>query len=180
MSLEDPEQIEKLASQFNIFLKGIIAIPLNFPGTRFYDAMRAANAIRKQLVMIAKQRRVALEQRTASPSQDLLSYLLVSADENGRFLTEMEITNNILTLLFAGHDTSSVTIALLIKYLGEMPQIYEAVLRGFLPKIGFFNGVWLVLLNVPSAARIQRVPTISSLRATSLAVFGSKFLSTVW
>ncbi|KAK3030485.1 hypothetical protein RJ639_038791, partial [Escallonia herrerae] len=130
MSLEDPKHVSQLANQFYIFLKGAIQIPLNVPATRFYRANKAAVAIRKQLGIIVKQRRVALEQKTASPSQDLLSHLLVSSDENGGFLSETEIVDNILMLLFAGHDTSSVAITLLMKNLGQFPQVYEKVLRG--------------------------------------------------
>nr|AOG74833.1 cytochrome P450 [Centella asiatica] len=129
MSLEDPQHIKKLGSQFNIFLKGVIQLPFNVPGTRFHSAVRAAAAIRKDLLAITRQRRVALQQRTASPSQDLLSHLLVSCDESGRSLTESEIVNNILTLLFAGHDTSSVSITLLMKTLAEMPQVYDKILQ---------------------------------------------------
>ncbi|KAK3030486.1 hypothetical protein RJ639_038792 [Escallonia herrerae] len=112
--------------------QGVIEIPLNFPGSRFYSAMRAAAAIRKQLAAIIKKRRVALEQKAASPSQNLLSHLLVSSDENGRFLIEAEIINNILTLLFAGHDTSSSAITLIMKNLAELPEVYEKVFRGWL------------------------------------------------
>ncbi|KAM7528617.1 hypothetical protein LguiB_032027 [Lonicera macranthoides] len=129
VSLEDPKHIAKLATQFNILLKGIIEIPLNIPGTRFYRAMRAAAAIRKELFAIIKERRVALNEKTALPSQDLLSHLLVSSDENGKFLTDAEIVNNILVLLFAGHDTSSATITLLMKKLGELPHVYDKVLE---------------------------------------------------
>lgn len=130
MSLEDPQHIAKLAALFNVFLKGVISIPLNFPGTRFYRAIRATTAVRKELLIILKQRRLALEQKTASPSQDLLSHLLASPDENGKFMCESEIINNILLLLFAGHDTSSVAITLVMKILGELPEVYEKVLRG--------------------------------------------------
>ena len=130
VSLEDPNHIARLATQFNIFVKGVIEIPLNIPGTRFYSAMRAAAAIRKELFTITKERRVALNEKTVSPSQDLLSHLLLSSDENGRFLTEAEIVNNIFVLLFAGHDTSSATITLLMKKLGELPHVYDKVLEG--------------------------------------------------
>ncbi|XP_057953084.1 beta-amyrin 28-monooxygenase-like isoform X3 [Malania oleifera] len=91
--------------------------------------MRAADNIRKELQAIIKQRRVALEQERASSSQDLLSHMLVTPDENGRFLAEVEIINNILTLLFAGHDTSASAITMLVKYLGELPQVYEKVFK---------------------------------------------------
>ncbi|KAI7752440.1 hypothetical protein M8C21_025389, partial [Ambrosia artemisiifolia] len=70
------------------------------------------------------------EEGKASSSQDLLSHMLSSPDENGRHLTEMEIANNILLLLFAGHDTSTVTITLVMKALSEHPDVYDKVLKG--------------------------------------------------
>lgn len=129
LSLEDSSHITKLADLFKVFLKGVISIPLNIPGTRFARAIRAAESVRKELLLIVKDRKVALERQKASPSQDLLSHLLVSPDENGKFMSETEIVNNILLLLFAGHDTSSVAITLLIKKLAELPQVYNKILR---------------------------------------------------
>nr|GLL42466.1 beta-amyrin 28-oxidase [Ipomoea trifida] len=100
ISVEDPEQIKKLCRLFNIFLKGIISLPLNIPGARFHRAMRATALIREELLRI-----------------------------NGSFMSELHIVNNIIMLLFAGHDTSSVTITLLIKTLGDLPHVYEKVLQ---------------------------------------------------
>lgn len=80
--------------------------------------------------MIIKERKAALEEGKASSSQDLLSHFLTSSDDNGKFLTEMEIANNYLLLLFAGHDTSTGSISLLMKNLGEHPDVYDKVLRG--------------------------------------------------
>lgn len=133
MTLEDPVQISELATLFNVFLKGIISIPVNLPGTRFYKAKKATSAIKNRLRTIARQRRAALEHKTAEPSQDLLSHLLATPDENGRFMSESVIVNNILMLLFAGHDTSSVAITMLMKNLAELPQVYENVLKGMCP-----------------------------------------------
>ncbi|XP_076906955.1 beta-amyrin 28-monooxygenase-like isoform X1 [Bidens hawaiensis] len=127
MSLEEPTHIAKLGSLFNIFLKGIIELPINFPGTRFYSSNKAATAIRIELMTIIKARRVELEEGKASSSQDLLSHLLTSSDENGRCFSEKEIANNILLLLFAGHDTSAVSITLLMKCLGEHPDVYDKI-----------------------------------------------------
>ncbi|KAL7613699.1 hypothetical protein Lser_V15G06408 [Lactuca serriola] len=129
LSLEEPNHIEKLGSLFYVFLKGVGALPLNFPGTRFYRSKKLAEAIRKELMAIIKERRVALKEGKASSSQDLLSHFLTSCDENGRFLTEMEIVNNILLLLFAGHDTSAISITLIMKSLGEYPDVYDKVLK---------------------------------------------------
>ncbi|KAL3347802.1 hypothetical protein AABB24_021448 [Solanum stoloniferum] len=56
MNLEDSNRISKLFNLFNIFLKGVISIALNFPGTKFYYAKRATKTIREELVLIVKER----------------------------------------------------------------------------------------------------------------------------
>ncbi|KAG5041071.1 hypothetical protein GLYMA_05G166900v4 [Glycine max] len=129
LSIEDSDHISKLSLKFDEFLKGIIGFPLNVPGTRFYRAMKAADVIRKEIKMILKKRKVDLEEKRVSPTQDLLSHMLVTSDPSGRFMTEMEILDNILLLLFAGHDTSRSVLSLVMKYLGQLPQVYEHVLE---------------------------------------------------
>lgn len=130
LSMEDPIDVSNLSSYFEEFLKGIIGFSINFPGTRFHKAMKAADEIRKEIIMIMKKRKVDLDEKKASPTQDLLSHLLVTPDTNGRFLNEVEIIDNILLLLFAGHDTSRSVLSLVMKYLGNLPQVYEQVLKG--------------------------------------------------
>ncbi|CAA0838849.1 cytochrome P450- family 716- subfamily A-polypeptide 1 [Striga hermonthica] len=129
MSVDDSSLTKKLFSHFNVFLSGILSIPLDFPGTKYYRGKRAADAIRKELRIILEQRKKALERKTASPPQDLLSHLLQTPDDNGEFMSEKVIVNNILLLIWAGHDTSACTIALLMKALAEHPEVYEMVLR---------------------------------------------------
>ncbi|KAI3461906.1 hypothetical protein Pfo_018569 [Paulownia fortunei] len=129
MSLEDADLIARLATLFNIVLKGLISLPVNFPGTRFYKAKKAVNAIKNQLQKIVRQRRADLEQKTATPLQDILSHLLTSPDENGMFMSESVIVNNILMLIFAAHDPPTSAITMLMKNLAEYPEIYEEVLR---------------------------------------------------
>eukprot|EP01018_Ginkgo_biloba_P038255 Gb_01948 [translate_table: standard] len=65
----------------------------------------------------------------ASPEQDMLSYLLFNANENGNSFFDDDMKDNILHLLFIGHDTSSVTMAFLLKYLAPNPLCYEQVLQ---------------------------------------------------
>ncbi|XP_006340080.1 beta-amyrin 28-oxidase-like isoform X2 [Solanum tuberosum] len=130
MNLEDSNRISKLFNLFNIFLKGVISIALNIPGTKFYYAKRATKTIREELVLIVKERREAIEQKLSdSPPQDLLSHLLLFPDENGKFMSELEVADNILMMIFAGHDTTTVTTTLVMKYLAELPHVYENVLQ---------------------------------------------------
>ncbi|KAM0038634.1 putative cytochrome P450 [Helianthus debilis subsp. tardiflorus] len=96
LSLEEPNHIAKLGSLFNIFLKGILELPINIPGTRFYSANKAAAAIRTELMMIITARRVELEEGKASSSQDLLSHLLTSSDENGSLGEHPDVYDKVL------------------------------------------------------------------------------------
>lgn len=77
-----------------------------------------------------KHRRSELEKKNASPSQDVMSHLLANGYESGKPMPEAEIMNNILLLLFAGHDTSSSTLMLIVKSLGELPHVLEKVAAG--------------------------------------------------
>jgi len=130
ISIDDPLHISKLAHHFDVFLKGVIHFPINIPGTRFYRASKAADAIKEELRLISRRRRAALDKKMASPTQDLLSHLLVTSDASGKFLSETEIVDNILLLLFASHDTTTSVVTCVMKYLAELPEVYQTVLRG--------------------------------------------------
>ncbi|XP_060200278.1 beta-amyrin 28-monooxygenase-like [Lycium barbarum] len=44
-------------------------------------------------------------------------------------MSELEVVDNILMMIFAGHDTTTVTITLVMKYLAELPHVYENILQ---------------------------------------------------
>eukprot|EP00253_Pinus_taeda_P035203 PITA_35203 len=128
-TINNPDEQAKLWQHFRVLVKGVLQIPIDLPGTRYNKAKHAANAIRQQLNGILNDRRIALEVGKASPEQDLLSFLISNVDEHGEPLTDNEIKDNILDLLYAAHDTSSSTLTALLKFLAENPQCYDEVLR---------------------------------------------------
>lgn len=72
-----------------------------------------------------------LKQKNASTHEDLISCLLSIRDENGEeVITEKEIIHNVMLVMVAGYDTSSVLITFLIRLLAKDPAIYAAVLQG--------------------------------------------------
>ncbi|KAL3719747.1 hypothetical protein ACJRO7_004687 [Eucalyptus globulus] len=128
-STDDPTRISNLAALFDVLINGVMNLPISFPGTAFHRSTRAANRIREEIRSIIMERKLALWKEKATPDQDLLSFLLTSADANGRFLSEMEIIDNILLILFAGHDTTRSAITLLMKYLSDYPEVYENICK---------------------------------------------------
>jgi cytochrome P450 len=71
----------------------------------------------------------------------------------GDLITDEEIKDNIVLFLFAGHDTSSITLATILKYLSLNPHCLHAVVKGiiiiygmtkfdlpqFMPRVFFFT-----------------------------------------
>ncbi|KAF5175060.1 Cytochrome p450, partial [Thalictrum thalictroides] len=129
VSIDDPIEVAKLSDAFSVVLCGVISIPIDLPGTSLNKSIRAANFIRKHLLEIIKQRKIDLAEKKASPTQDILSHMILTYDDDGQFLNEADITDKILVLILAGHDTASAAITFLIKYLAELPHIYDKVLK---------------------------------------------------
>ncbi|XP_060189077.1 beta-amyrin 28-monooxygenase [Lycium barbarum] len=129
VSVEDPNHVAKLADPFDVLASGLISIPINLPGTPFYRAIKASNFIRKELVAIIKQRNIDLAEGKACVTQDILSHMLMTSDENGKFMHELDIADKILGLLIGGHDTASSACSFIVKYLAELPEIYDRVYK---------------------------------------------------
>ncbi|XVE86035.1 hypothetical protein DITRI_Ditri18aG0004000 [Diplodiscus trichospermus] len=128
LSIEDPKHVTEFSHPFNVLASGIISIPIDLPGTPFNRAIKASNLIRKKLSTIIKQRKIDLAERKASQTQDILSHMLLTTDENGQCMNELDIADKILGLLVGGHDTASAVITFIVKYLAELPDIYHKVL----------------------------------------------------
>lgn len=130
LSVEDPKHVAKFADPFDVLASGLISIPIDLPGTPFNRAIKASNFIRKELVRIIKQRKIDLGEGKVSSTQDILSHMLLTCDENGKFLGDLDIADKILGLLIGGHDTASSACSFIVKYLAELPHIYQRVYTG--------------------------------------------------
>ncbi|XP_020527729.1 cytochrome P450 716B1-like [Amborella trichopoda] len=128
-SIEGEERRAELSALFKVFLRGLMGLDLKIPGTRHYKAKNAAAALKRELMKELEERRVALSEGRASPKQDLLSYLLTTADDQGGYMSDTEVVDNILLMLFAGHDTSSSTLLMVVKHLAEKPYFYNEILK---------------------------------------------------
>ncbi|EEF49174.1 beta-amyrin 28-monooxygenase [Ricinus communis] len=129
LSMDDPKEVAKFAAPFNDMASGIISIPINFPGTSFNRGLKASKIIRNEMLRMIKQRRKDLAENKATPMQDILSHMLVATDEEGQRLGEVGIADKIISLLIGGHDTASATITFVVKFLAELPDIYDQVLK---------------------------------------------------
>jgi cytochrome P450 len=63
-----------------------------------------------------------------STGEDVLSMLLEATDDDGAGFSDAELRDQMMTLLFGGHDTSSSTTAFLLYELARHPAVLDCVL----------------------------------------------------
>ncbi|GLT62109.1 hypothetical protein SLA2020_347710 [Shorea laevis] len=121
---------DRLVGDFQEMIEGMWSIPINVPFTRYNRSLKASTRVQKELKDLIQKKRVELEQKSASPRQDLITCLLsIHNNENGEVVTEREIMHNVMLVMVAGHDTSSVLITFLIRLFANYPAIHAAVLQ---------------------------------------------------
>ncbi|KAK2988401.1 hypothetical protein RJ640_007694 [Escallonia rubra] len=129
LSMTDPVKVEQLGKTLQIIENGLFSLPISLPGTALHSALKGSEAVHKQITEIVKQRKRDLLESGASSQQDILSTMLHTTDENGQFLTEKDIAGYLFGLLVGGYGTTTSTITFIMKYLAELPHVYQEVLR---------------------------------------------------
>ncbi|KVH92972.1 cytochrome P450 [Cynara cardunculus var. scolymus] len=127
MDEDDDDKVAKVLKNFNIVTNGMISLPIDFPGTAYNRAIKGGKLLRDSLLKIIASRRKELIENNEIVRQDILSQMLLMTSDDGRLLSEKEISNNIIGLLVASYETSSVAITFVLKHLAEHPRIYNEV-----------------------------------------------------
>jgi cytochrome P450 len=70
---------------------------------------------------------IARRRRSGERGEDVLSLLLDASDEDGSRLSDAHVRDEVMTLLFAGHDTTTATIAFLFRELALRPDVADAI-----------------------------------------------------
>ena len=116
----DPARGPEMAEQFERALgywgRAYAAQMLRGPGSP-YRAMVRARAWLDAVIFAEIERRLESGER----GSDLLSMLMDATDEDGSRLSKQELRDQVMTLLFAGHDTTTSTVTFLFYELARNP-----------------------------------------------------------
>jgi cytochrome P450 len=82
---------------------------------------RLQNAAGKLDTLIYSE--ISTRRSTGKRGQDILSLLLDAHDEDGNTLSDLQIRDEVMTLLFAGHDTTTSTVSFMFYELARHPEI---------------------------------------------------------
>ncbi|HWJ49525.1 MAG TPA: cytochrome P450, partial [Solirubrobacteraceae bacterium] len=71
---------------------------------------------------------IASRRSTGKRGHDILSLLLDAHDEEGNTLSDLQIRDEVMTLMFAGHDTTTSTVSFMFYELARQPRIVERLI----------------------------------------------------
>nr|GMD97425.1 abscisic acid 8'-hydroxylase 1 [Ipomoea batatas] len=109
---------EDLKRCYYVLEKGYNSMPVNLPGTLFHKSMKARAELAKILAKI-----LCIRRQSSETHNDLLGSLM--ADNEG--LTDDQIADNIIGVIFAARDTTASVLTWILKFLAENPAVLEAV-----------------------------------------------------
>jgi cytochrome P450 len=85
---------------------------------------------------------IAQRRANGGDNGDLMAMLLLSTDEDGNRLSDLDVRDEAVTLILAGHETTSNTLSWTFKLLAEHPEVearlhaeLDAVLGGRVPTL---------------------------------------------
>jgi cytochrome P450 len=111
-----------LEALFEDWCNGLFTIPLRLPGTKFNQACKSHKLLLTEIETLIRQR-----QQQPQSGEDALGLLLQAQDEDGNQLGIEELKDQILTLLFAGHETLTSAIASFCLEVGQRPDIIAKI-----------------------------------------------------
>ncbi|MEZ2240442.1 cytochrome P450 [Microcoleus sp.] len=111
-----------LGNYFETWCNGLFSIPLDVPWTLFGKAKNSRNLLLAELENIIRDR-----QQGIPGGNDALGLLISARDDEGNSLSVEELKDQVLLLLFAGHETLTSAIASFCLLLAQHPDVMAKV-----------------------------------------------------
>ncbi|GJN15972.1 hypothetical protein PR202_gb02921 [Eleusine coracana subsp. coracana] len=113
---------EELRKNYFVVEKGYNSFPNSLPGSRYQKAIQARKGLRTTLGEVMAER-----QARDDTEFGLLDTLMQWRDASGEKLTDDQIADNVIGVLFAAQDTTASVLTWILKYLHDDPKLLEAV-----------------------------------------------------
>ncbi|MBD2131310.1 cytochrome P450 [Sphaerospermopsis sp. FACHB-1094] len=112
------------AELFEEWCQGLFTLPIRLPWTKFGKALKSRELLLAKIENIILQRQK--QPISENSEKDALGLLLNAKDEDGNSLSVNELKDQILTLLFAGHETLTSAMSSFCLLLAQNPDILAA------------------------------------------------------
>lgn len=142
---------DALKAELYTLVLGTISLPINLPGTNYYQGFKVSwlqnctdmvvqlklmhwrttltrhsffFQARKKLVAMLEQM-IAERRSSGQVHDDMLDALLTGVEGTREKLTDEQIIDLIITLIYSGYETMSTTSMMAVKYLSDHPKALE-------------------------------------------------------
>ncbi|MEM8505024.1 MAG: cytochrome P450 [Cyanobacteria bacterium P01_D01_bin.1] len=116
----DNASTAELGELFEIWCSGLFSLPISLPWTSFGKAKRSRDQL---LVAIEKLIRDRQQSSHSPATSDALELLLNARDDEGKTLTIEELKDQVLLLLFAGHETLTSALTSFCLLIAQNPEV---------------------------------------------------------
>ncbi len=110
----------QLGQLFETWSAGLFSISLPLPWTKLGRALHCRQQLLQEIEIIIRQRQKELDR-----GKDVLSFLLQARDDKGNVLSLEELKDQLLMLLFAGHETLTSALTSFCLLLSQHPDVLE-------------------------------------------------------
>ncbi|KAG7568456.1 Cytochrome P450 superfamily [Arabidopsis thaliana x Arabidopsis arenosa] len=121
---EEPTAIEAIKHLYQRLERGYNSMPLDLSGTLFHKSMKARRELSEELRKVIEKRR-----ENGREEGGLLGVLLGAKDQKRNGLSDSQISDNIIGVIFAATDTTASVLTWLLKYLHDHPNLLQEVSR---------------------------------------------------
>ncbi len=106
----------------------------------------------------------ARREQADSSRTDVLSLLIAARDEAGQPMTDAELSDELMTLLTAGHETTATALTWVLYWIHKLPEVREKLLQEF-DSIGDRSG------SDTSSSTILKLPYLNAVCSESLRIY---------
>ncbi|KAL5759342.1 hypothetical protein ACOSP7_017867 [Xanthoceras sorbifolium] len=119
VEIESSKIYETFKTEFDKLVVGTLSLPINIPGSNYHHGFQGRKRVIRLLTKIMKERRAS-----SVTHNDMLDELLRNEDSNYK-LSDEEIIDQVITILYSGYETVSKTTMMAIKYLHDHPRALQ-------------------------------------------------------
>lgn len=128
LSLDAGNELKALQREFNEFIKGLICIPLDLPGTTLHKSLKAKEKMLKIVegIIEKKRKRMIDREEMTGPPNDAAE-LFVREHMSGEWLPLDFISHNMIEMIIPGEETTPTAMTLAVKFLTDTPLALTAL-----------------------------------------------------
>ncbi|KAL8230673.1 hypothetical protein R6Q57_000451 [Mikania cordata] len=119
-TFEPGPRLDMLGEYFVGLLNGVRSYPMNLPGFAYYHGLQC----RKKAIAILEEE-LKNRKKTNESKGDLMDGLMKLKDEEGGQLSDIEVLDNIVSLLVGGYESTTLATMWAVYYLAKYPKVLQ-------------------------------------------------------